>query len=114
MFCLASQAGSSEHAAIQDALADLQEEPRELTNLYNDYASPFRQWSTALEMVALANYNDPVYIRQLWDVYLRQASLTCTDMTTFCNGCSGHKTLGTSTVGKLLTFLMLDYSMAVS
>ena len=69
------EAGSNEHAAIQEALADLQEEPRELTSLYNDYASPFRQWSTALEMVALANYNDPVYIRQLWDVYLRQARL---------------------------------------
>ena len=71
-----SQAGSQEHAALQDALADLLEEPRELTSLYNDFASPFRQWSTALEMVALANYNDPVYIRQLWDVYLRQARLT--------------------------------------
>ena len=69
------EAGSGEHSAIQEALADLHEEPRELTSLYNDYASPFRQWSTALEMVALANYNDPVYIRQLWDVYLRQARL---------------------------------------
>lgn len=66
------QEESNDQAALQDALAELKEEPQELTTLYNDFASPFKQWSLALEMVALANYNDPVYIRQLWDVYLRQ------------------------------------------
>lgn len=59
---------------MQDALAEIKEEPQELTTLYNDFASPFQQWALALEMVALANYNDSVYIRQLWDLYLRQAS----------------------------------------
>lgn len=68
------QEDSTEKKSLQDALAELKEEPQELNTLYNDYASPFRQWSLALEMVALANYNDPIYVRQLWDVHLRQAS----------------------------------------
>ena len=75
-FLVAMQSGSNEHAALQEAVAELQEEPKELTSLYNDYAAPFKQWALGLELVALANYNDPVYIRQLWDVHLRQANIS--------------------------------------
>ena len=66
------QSGSGEQAAIQDIVAELEEEPKELSQMYNDYATPHRLWPLALEMVALANFNDAAYIRQLWDVYLRQ------------------------------------------
>lgn len=50
--------------------------PQELAILYNDYAVPHRLWELGLEMVALANFDDPAYIRQLWDVYLRQVRPT--------------------------------------
>ena len=30
-------------------------------------------WGLCLEMVNLSNYGDPAYVRQLWDIYLKQA-----------------------------------------
>ena len=69
------QSGSGEQGAIQDEVAELEEEPKELSQMYNDYATPHRLWPLALEMVALANFNDAAYIRQLWDVYLRQVPI---------------------------------------
>lgn len=44
-------------------------------DLYNDYVCPWARWGIALEMVEIANYSDAAYIRQLWDVYLRQVCL---------------------------------------
>ena len=58
---------------LKDAIAELKEGPRELVDLYNEYACPWQQWGLALEMVEIANYSDAAYVRQLWDVYLRQA-----------------------------------------
>ena len=57
---------------LKDAVAELREGPRELVDLYNDYACPWAQWGLALEMIEIANYADAAYVRQLWDVYLRQ------------------------------------------
>ncbi len=34
---------------------------------------PWRCWALALEMVDVAQYDQPAYVRQLWDVCLRQA-----------------------------------------
>ena len=58
---------------LKDAIAELKEGPRELVDLYNEFACPWQQWGLALEMVEIANYSDAAYVRQLWDVYLRQA-----------------------------------------
>ena len=63
---------ADERANMQDTIDDLAANPKELSELYNDFACPLQQWGLALEMVGLAKYNDPVYVRQLWDVYLRQ------------------------------------------
>ncbi len=63
--------------ALQDAIGELKEGPRELVDLYNDYVCPWTRWGIALEMVEIANYGDAAYIRQLWDVYLRQVSAAC-------------------------------------
>ena len=57
---------------MQDTIEDLAANPKDLAELYNDYACPLSQWALALEMVGLAKYSNPVYIRQLWDVFLRQ------------------------------------------
>ena len=72
--CLLAQEEGGDAAALQDAAAELEAEPKELAALYNDYASPHRLWGLAIELVALANYNDPAYVAHLWDVFLRQAS----------------------------------------
>ena len=69
---ICAQEGSEERGALQDVVAELQEEPKELAQLYNDYAQTFQEWGLALEMVALAQFTDAPFIRQLWDVYLRQ------------------------------------------
>ena len=45
-----------------------------MVDLYNEYACPWQQWGLALEMVEIANYTDTGYVRQLWDVYLRQVN----------------------------------------
>ncbi|KAK9806121.1 hypothetical protein WJX72_002210 [[Myrmecia] bisecta] len=58
--------------ALQDALDELEQEPRALAALYNDYCQPGALWGLALELAEIANHNDTAYIRQLWDVYLRQ------------------------------------------
>ena len=58
--------------ALREAVAELREGPRELVDLYNDYVCPWARWGLALEMVEVANYTDAAYVRQLWDVYLRQ------------------------------------------
>jgi len=55
-------------------MSELQEEPKNLAVLFNDYAVPFRVWDVCLEIVAAANHNDPTYNRQLWDAYLTQVS----------------------------------------
>ncbi len=57
---------------LKEAVAELREGPRELVDLYNDYVCPWARWGLALEMVEVANYSDAAYVRQLWDVYLRQ------------------------------------------
>ena len=67
------QEGDASAGPLEDACAELAEAPRELAELYNDYAAPWRAWGLALRMVALAGYSDAGYVRQLWDVYLRQA-----------------------------------------
>ena len=69
------QAPSDER--LKDAVAELREGPRELVDLYNDFACPWQQWGLALEMVEIANYSDTAYVAQLWDVYLRQVLLVC-------------------------------------
>ena len=38
---------------------------------------PWRCWALALEMVDVAQYNQEAYVRQLWDVYLRQGWDAC-------------------------------------
>ncbi|CAL8471349.1 g10891 [Coccomyxa elongata] len=58
--------------ALKEAVGELREGPRELVDLYNDYVCPWGRWGLALEMVEIANYTDAAYVRQLWDVYLRQ------------------------------------------
>ena len=65
---------------LKDAIAELKEGPRELVDLYNEFACPWQQWGLALEMVEIANYSDAAYVRQLWDVYLRQACPLSADM----------------------------------
>lgn len=60
--------------ALKEAVGELREGPRELVDLYNDYVCPWGRWGLALEMVEIANYTDAAYVRQLWDVYLRQVS----------------------------------------
>ncbi len=67
------QEGDASLGGLEDACAELREGPRELAELYNDYAAPWRAWGLGLRMVALAGYSDGGYVRQLWDVYLRQA-----------------------------------------
>ena len=62
---------------LKDAVAELREGPRELVDLYNEFACPWQQWGLALEMVEIANYSDTAYVAQLWDVYLRQVLLFC-------------------------------------
>jgi hypothetical protein len=69
------QRGSADHVSIRDSVTELQDEPKNLAVLFNDYALPFRMWSLCLEIVAAANHNDPTYNRQLWDAYLIQAPL---------------------------------------
>ena len=68
-----SQMQAPNDERLKDAIAELKEGPRELVDLYNEYACPWQQWGLALEMVEIANYSDAAYVRQLWDVYLRQA-----------------------------------------
>ena len=62
---------------LKDAVAELREGPRELVDLYNEFACPWQQWGLALEMVEIANYSDTAYVAQLWDVYLRQVLSFC-------------------------------------
>ena len=62
---------------LKDAVAELREGPRELVDLYNEFACPWQQWGLALEMVEIANYSDTAYVAQLWDVYLRQVLPFC-------------------------------------
>ena len=50
----------------------LQEGPRGIAELYNDFCARRQLWGFALEMVALAHYTDRAWIQDLWDVYLRQ------------------------------------------
>lgn len=50
----------------------LQEGPRGIAELYNDFCARRQLWGFALEMVALAHYTDKPWIQDLWDVYLRQ------------------------------------------
>jgi hypothetical protein len=70
LFVLCLQAPNDER--LKDAISELKEGPRELVDLYNEYACPWAQWGLALEMVEIANYSDAAYVCQLWDVYLRQ------------------------------------------
>ena len=70
-FCL--QEGSADQNSLLDSVSELQDEPKNLAVLFNDYAVPFRVWDVCLEIVAAANHNDPTYNRQLWDAYLTQA-----------------------------------------
>lgn len=56
-----------------------------MVDLYNEYACPWQQWGLALEMVEIANYTDTGYVRQLWDVYLRQVKYLL--LTLFLTNC---------------------------
>ena len=67
------QEGSADQTSLLDSVSELQDEPKNLAVLFNDYAVPFRVWDVFLEIVAAANHNDPTYNRQLWDAYLTQA-----------------------------------------
>ncbi len=69
---LATRLQAPNDERLKDAVLELKEGPRELVDLYNEYACPWAQWGLALEMVEIANYSDAAYVRQLWDVYLRQ------------------------------------------
>ena len=58
--CLLTSSSESPQAPnderLKDAVAELREGPRELAELYNDYAVPWRCWGLALEMVDVAQY----------------------------------------------------------
>lgn len=72
---LAAGGGGPEAASREDieaAVSDLRREPKELAELYNDYAVPAQAWGLCLEMVDLSGYGDAAYLRQLWDLHLKQ------------------------------------------
>lgn len=66
---------------MEDSVVELSANLKGLSDLYNDYACPLQQWALALEMIGLAKYNNPAYIKQLWDVYLRQVNLLLRNFT---------------------------------
>ncbi|KAK9837777.1 hypothetical protein WJX74_004885, partial [Apatococcus lobatus] len=59
-------------ALNEELIPALQEGPRGIAELYNDFCAKRHLWGFALEMVALAHYTDRPWIQDLWDVYLRQ------------------------------------------
>ena len=89
------QEGDGRAEALADAVAELREAPRELAELYNDFAAPWGAWGTALQLVDVAQYTDAGYVRQLWDVYLRQVG-ACLFWRCACFGAL-HKRLSVKT-----------------
>lgn len=83
------QEGSADRVELHDVVVDLQEAPKELTQLYNDCAVPHRLWALGLEMTALANFDNPAYIRQLWDLYLQQVPPALRAPAEFLSDCVG-------------------------
>lgn len=53
-------------------IADVTDQPKELAQLYNDFALPQRLWLLGVEMLALVGYDNRPYLHSLWDLALRQ------------------------------------------
>ncbi|PSC67210.1 nuclear pore complex NUP155 [Micractinium conductrix] len=73
---LAAAAAAAEDEAAREAgeaaASELRASPKPLEVLYNDYAIPAQAWRLCLEMVHLAHFSDRPYVRQLWDLALKE------------------------------------------
>ena len=56
-------------------LRALQAAHQPLVDLFNQYAVPYHQWELCLELVHASDGVDMAYVKQLWDLYLKQVSL---------------------------------------
>lgn len=50
----------------------LQEAPQPLPDLFNQYAAPYHQWASCLELVHVSDGVDSAYVQQLWDLHLKK------------------------------------------
>ena len=52
-------------------VSDMKRSLFSIESLYNDVARPSHAWGTCLELVHLSGYGDVVYVRQLWNLFLK-------------------------------------------
>lgn len=57
---------------LKAAVSELSSEPKELAELYNDYAVPLCLWKLCLEAIDISGYGDAGYVEQLWDLFLKE------------------------------------------
>jgi nuclear pore complex protein Nup155 len=57
---------------LKAAISELSSEPKELAELYNDYAVPLCLWKLCLEAIDISGYGDAGYVEQLWDLFLKE------------------------------------------
>jgi len=59
---------------IQDSqdqeLSELSRSLFTLEKLYNDVARKYNLWKECLQLINISSYNDPAYVRSLWDLYM--------------------------------------------
>jgi hypothetical protein len=80
--CIAAAAGGSSstpvpdgitHARMTSDMRALRSRCMDIDTLYNTYAQPYAQWDSCLRLCNVANTVPGEYVRQLWDLLLKQA-----------------------------------------
>lgn len=65
--------GGAEVDALRAQLRELVSDCKDISELYNTYAQPLQMWGSCLEICDFAGQVPPEYVRQLWDLYLKQS-----------------------------------------
>lgn len=58
---------------LQQALVEVDTQMKDISELYNTYASPHGMWDVCLELLDFADQQDVHLTCQLWDLYLKEA-----------------------------------------
>ena len=71
------EAQEPQTAQSQSLLADLRSEPKTISQLFNDFASPGEMWDVCLEIVGFSTHNldSSDIVVNLWDWFLLQGVL---------------------------------------
>lgn len=56
----------------EGAVAEMKRSLLSLEDLYNDVARPSHRWAQCLELLNISSVSDPPYLRQLWDLLLKE------------------------------------------